>query len=243
MSTTSAYLTVAGIDIDVIYKNIKNLHIAVYPPLGRVRVAAPQRLDDDAIRLAVVQRLPWIKRQREQLRSAVRQSEREMVSGETHYVWGRRYRLNVIEDSKRYTTVQIDGSRLTIHTPSISTDAERRAALDRWYRKQLKAAIPALIAKWEPIMGMRVNKWTVRRMRTKWGTCKAESSHITFNLELAKKDPAAVEYILVHEMCHFRERGHGDRFVRLMNSHMPDWQSRRDGLNDSPLNSYKSDEN
>ncbi|UXM91014.1 M48 family metallopeptidase [Paenarthrobacter sp. JL.01a] len=234
MSTASAYLKVSGIDVDVIYKNIKNLHIAVYPPLGRVRVAAPQRLDDDAVRLAVVQRLPWIKRQREQLRSAARQSEREMVTGESHYVWGQRYRLKVINEHGRIR-FDVAGKRLTVHAPAESTPAARREALEEWYRAALKREIPELIAKWQPIIGRDVAKWTVRRMKTKWGSCNRQSAHVWFNLELAKKHPHCLEYIVVHEMTHLLERNHTDRFTELMDEFLPDWRARREDLNQAPL--------
>ncbi|GGV24506.1 M48 family metallopeptidase [Paenarthrobacter nicotinovorans] len=234
MSTASAYLTVSGIDVDVIYKNIKNLHIAVYPPLGRVRVAAPERLDDDAIRLAVVQRLPWIKKQREQLRNAVRQTEREMVTGESHYVWGQRYRLKVVNEPGRIQFA-ITGKRLTVYAPDDSTPDSLRAALDEWYRTALKREIPELIAKWQPVIGRDVAKWTVRRMKTKWGSCNRESAHVWFNIELAKKHPHCLEYIAVHEMMHLIERHHNERFTELMDQHLPDWRARRDELNAAPL--------
>jgi predicted metal-dependent hydrolase len=234
MSTASAYLTVSGIDVDVIYKNIKNLHIAVYPPLGRVRVAAPERLDDDAIRMAVVQRLPWIKRQREQLRNAVRQTEREMVTGESHYVWGQRYRLKVVNEPGRIRFA-ITGKRLTLHTPEDSSADKRRKAMDEWYRMELKHQIPELITKWQPIIGRSVTKWTVRRMKTKWGSCNRESAHIWLNLELAKKHPHCLEYIVVHEMTHLLERNHNDHFTELMDGFLPDWRARRDELKSAPL--------
>lgn len=236
MSTTNAHVTVSGIDVDVVYKDIKNLHIAVYPPQGRVRVAAPDRLNEDAIRLAVVQRLPWIRKQRDQLRNAERQSEREMLSGESHYVWGQRYRLNVLNDPGRIR-LNLSGNRLTLHAPAESTPDERRDAMDRWYRSALKREITSLIAKWEPIIGRKVAKSTVRRMKTKWGSCNRESAHIWFNLELAKKHPKCLEYIVVHEMTHLLERHHNERFTALMDQNLPDWQARRDDLNAAPLRS------
>lgn len=234
MSTASAYLTVRGIDVDVIYKDIKNLHIGVYPPMGRVRVAAPQRLDDDQVRLAVIQRLPWIKRQREQLQTAPRQSEREMVTGESHYVWGNRRRLKVIERPGR-THIEVDGERLALYAPTECSPEERRDCLDRWYREQLRQAIPGLVAAWEIKLKVSVPKWTIRRMKTKWGSCNRESRHLWFNVELAKKHPDCLEYIVVHEMTHYFERNHGERFTTLMDKHLPDWRSRRDMLNEAPL--------
>lgn len=234
MTTSSAYLTVRGIDIDVIYKDIKNLHIAVYPPFGRVRVAAPSRLDDDQVRLAVIQRLTWIKRQRERLRSTARQSEREMVTGESHYVWGLRRRLKVIERPGRIH-FEIEGDRLLLYVPEGTTAERRRAYLDEWYRSQLREVLPGLIAKWEQKLDLKVPQWTIRRMKTKWGSCNRETRHIWFNVELAKKHPDCLEYIVVHEMSHYLERKHGDRFTALMDSFLPDWRTRRHQLNDAPL--------
>lgn len=234
MSTASVSLTIRGIDVDVVYKDIKNLHIGVYPPLGRVRVAAPRRLDDDQVRLAVIQRLPWIKQQRKQLRSAERQSEREMVTGESHYVWGIRRRMKVIERPGR-AHFEVDGERLLLYVPAGTTAERRRNLLDRWYREQLRARIPNLIAKWEPILEVTVSQWSIRRMKTKWGSCNRETGHIWFNVELAKKPPNCLEYIVVHEMTHYRERNHGPRFTKLMDRFLPNWRSLRDQLNDAPL--------
>jgi predicted metal-dependent hydrolase len=234
MNTASAYLTVAGLGVDVVYKDIKNMHISVYPPVGRVRVAAPERMDEENIRLAIVQRLPWIKRQRKQLQDAARQTERKMVSGESHYVWGIRYRLDVSRTSGHHR-VEINGKYLTVITPDGSDAEARFGTLDRWYRRQMKAALPELLDNWAAIVGVDVPKVVVRRMKTKWGTCVAVPGAIWFNPELAKKDPRCLEYIVVHEMTHFRERGHGEYFVALMDTYLPDWRARRDLLNESPL--------
>lgn len=234
MSTANAYLTVRGIDIDVVYKDIKNLHIGVYPPLGRVRVAAPERLDDELIRLAVIQRLPWIKRQRANLQNAARQAPREMVTGESHYVWGARHRLSVVERPGP-SHVELHRDRLLLYVPEGMATEARLKVLQNWQRRQLRAELPPLIEKWEPTIGKRVPRWSVRRMKTKWGSCNRETGHIWFNLELTKKHPRSLEYIVVHEMTHLLERGHGDRFTRLMDDFMPDWRARREELNDAPL--------
>ncbi|MFB6575520.1 M48 family metallopeptidase [Kocuria palustris] len=234
MSTTRAYLTVRGIDIDVVYKDIKHLHIGVYPPAGRVRVAAPTRFDDDTIRLAVVQRLSWIRRRRKELAGATRQSTREMVLGESHYVWGVRKRLKIVERPGR-SHIEIDGERLVFYVSSNSMAEQRRSVLDRWYREQLRNALPDLISRWESELDVTVPKWTVRKMKTKWGSCNRETRNVWFNVELAKKDPGCLEYIVVHELMHYFERGHGARFVALMDKYLPDWRMRRDLLNGSPL--------
>jgi predicted metal-dependent hydrolase len=233
MSTANAYLTVAGLGVDVVYKDIKNLHISVYPPVGRVRVAAPERMDEDAIRLAIVQRLPWIKKQREQLQNADRQGAREMVTGETHYVWGQRLRLDVPRMGR--PAVSIQGRKLVLTAPEGSDANARSGILDRWYRRQLRAALTPLLAKWQPIVGHEADKIVVRRMKTKWGTCASHSGSIWFNPELAKKNPRCLEYIVVHELTHFDERTHNERFVELMDQRLPNWRGLRDELNGAPL--------
>jgi predicted metal-dependent hydrolase len=234
MSTASAYINVRGINIDVVYKDIKNLHVGVYPPVGRVRVAAPHRLDEEHIRLAVIQRLPWIKRQRKQLQDAIRQSPREMVTGESHYVWGVRHRLEVVQRSGP-SHIALDGGRLVLDVPDGTDTAVRLKLLQDWQRRQLRAAIPALIERWESTIGRTVPRWSIRRMKTKWGSCNRETGHIWFNLELAKKHPRCLEYIVVHEMTHLLERNHGERFTNLMDGFLPGWRSRRDELNGAPL--------
>lgn len=234
MSTASAYLIVRGINVDVVYKDIKNLHIGVYPPMGRVRVAAPERLDEEQVRLAIIQRLPWIKRQREHFRNAARQTERDMITGESHYVWGVRRRLKVIERPGR-AHIEIEGDRLVLWVSAGTPSGKRRDLLDAWYREQLRHAIPDLIAVWESKLDVNVPVWTIRRMKTKWGSCNRESHHLWFNVELAKKHPDCLEYIVVHEMVHYFERNHGERFATIMDTHLPDWRARRDQLNNSPL--------
>lgn len=234
MSTTSAYLTVRGLDIDIVRKDIKHLHVGVYPPAGRVRVAAPSGLDDEQIRLAVIQRLSWIRRQRKELQTAARQSLREMVTGESHYVWGVRKRLKVVERPGR-AHVEIDGDRLALYVECEASTQQRRAYLERWYREQLRSAVPDLICKWEQRLGVTVPKWTIRKMKTKWGSCNRETRALWFNIELAKKHPDCLEYIVVHELIHYFEGNHGARFAALMDRNLPDWRLRRDQLNGAPL--------
>ncbi len=234
MSTTSASLTVRGIDVEIIYKDIKNLHIGVYPPHGRVRVAAPLRFATEQVRLAVIQRLPWIRRHQRELVDAARQTAREMVTGESHYVWGNRLRLKVAERPGR-ALVLIEASRLHLLVPSGSTVEQRHLALQSWYRTELHQRLEGFIAQWEPIIGREVPFWSIRKMKTRWGSCNPESGRLWFNLELAKKHPRCVEYVVVHEMVHLIERRHDDRFITLMDGFMPDWRSRRDELNAAPL--------
>lgn len=224
-----------GISIEVVRKDIKNLHLGVYPPDGRVRVAVPQRLDDEDVRLAVISRLGWVRRQQQQFEDQERQSQREMISGESHYLWGRRYRLDVVEQDGP-ASVSLPNSRWMELRVRPGTDRDKReAVLHRWYRQHLREQIPPLIAKWEPKIGVDVAEWRIKRMKTRWGTCNIEARRIWLNLELAKKPISCLEYILVHEMVHFLERHHNEQFGEWMDKVMPQWRLYRDELNRAPL--------
>lgn len=232
---TKHTIEVSGIPIEIVRKKIKNLHLGVYPPEGRVRVAAPLLVDDEAVRMAVITKLGWIRRQQQRFLSQPRQSEREMVSGESHYFQGRRYRLYVTEQ-KSPPFVRVRGNTILELSVRPNTDSnKRRELLERWYRQQLKRIIPELIAKWEPILGVQVADWGIKRMKTRWGTCNITVRRIWLNLELAKKPPQCLEYIVVHEMVHLLERHHNDRFRELMDHFLPHWRLYRDELNQAPL--------
>ena len=235
MSTERRELEVLGMSVEVVRKDIKNLHLAVYPPNGRVRVAVPTRVSDDAVRLAVIARLNWIRKRQAALERQERQSEREMVTGESHYVNGRRYLLDVLERDAPFRVTIRNNRRLELQVRP-GSDRERRArALWDWYRQSLRRQIPALLEKWEPVIGVRVAACGIKRMKTRWGTCNVESRRIWVNLELAKKPPECLEYILVHEMVHLIERAHNDRFRGYMDEFMPQWRHHRERLNRAPL--------
>lgn len=228
-------ITVNDLVVDVVRKDIKNLHIAVYPPDGRVRVASPLRIDDEAVRLAVVSRLAWIKRQRAKFEGQERQSAREVVSGESHYYLGRRYLLNVLyHDGPPKVTLR-NATTIDLLVRTGSDAARRERVLLAWYRKQLKQLIPPLIARWEPVMGVQVADWGVKQMKTRWGTCHPQAGRIWLNLELIKKPVNCLEYIVVHEMVHLLERHHNDQFVAYMDRFLPHWRLLRDELNQAPL--------
>ncbi len=235
MTTERSQIEVSGIGVEIRRKAIKNLHVGVYPPDGVVRVAAPLHLNDEAVRLAIVSRLGWIRRQRQGFARQVRQSAREMVTGESHYFEGKRYRLNVVEQPDRLRVRVTNTNTLELQVPPDTDAAARHQALERWYRRQLKARIPKLLSHWESVVGVEVADCRVKKMKTKWGSCNIEARRIWLNLELAKKPPPCLEYILVHEMVHLLERHHTDRFRDLMDQFMPDWRVRRDQLNAQPL--------
>ena len=231
-------LTIGSLDIQLQRKIIKHLHISVMPPDGQIRVAAPESMTETAIRMAVINRIPWIRKQQANFAKQVRQSTREMISGETHYLWGRRYRLEVIElDATQsiVSRVKLKGGKLIL-TVSIGTStADKLKVLNEYYRTRLKARAPNLIHKWSEQVDVTTSSWQVQKMKTKWGSCNIEEGRILLNLELAKKPLPCLEYIIVHELLHFKERQHNDRFKALLDTHMPDWRSRRDLLNRMPL--------
>ena len=221
--------------MEIVRKDIKNLHLGVYLPDGRVRVAVPLAVDDEAVRLAVIGKLGWIRRQQARFQAQPRQSEREMVGGESHYFLGRRYRIRVVETSGP-CRVELRGKTiLAIHARADSTAEQRAAALHRWYRERMMPLVPPLVEKWEAALGVRVAEWRIRRMKTKWGSCTPTARRIWLSLELVKKQPQCLEYIVVHEMVHLLERRHDERFLALMDEHLPLWRGYRDELNSAPL--------
>ena len=235
MNTECRHIEIRGIDVEVVRKDIKNLHVGVYPPHGRVRVAAPLRLDDEAVRLAVISRLGWIRRQQAGFEHQDRQSQREMVTGESHYVEGRRVRLNVIEHDVPARVRLSNSTTLELRVRPGTDRQKREAILQRWYRARMRERIPQLIAAWEPVVGVHVADWGIRRMKTRWGSCNTDARRIWLNLELAKKPKECLEYILVHEMVHLLERSHNDQFREYMDRIMPNWRHRRQELNRAPL--------
>lgn len=228
-------IEVNGLTVDVVRKKIKNLHLAVYPPAGRIRVAAPLLVDDEAVRLAVISRIAWIKRQQIKFEEQERQTAREYVSGESHYFQGSRYLLNVIErDGPGQVTVR-NKKYLDLYVRPGSDALQRERLLQAWYRAHLRAAIPVMLAIWEPKLGVEVADWGIKHMKTKWGTCNIQARRIWVNLELAKKSERCLEYIVVHEIMHLLERQHNDHFLELMNHFLPQWRQFREELNRAPL--------
>lgn len=217
--------------IDVVKKDIKNLHLGVYPPDGRIRIAAPFRVDDEAVRLMAISKIPWIKKQVSRFHKQERQSARKYVSGESHYYKGDRYLLNVIYHNNPAKVVIRNKTYIDLYVRESSDLVQRRRVMTEWYRKQLKILISPLIEKWQPIIGVEVHDWSVKQMRTKWGSCNIISRRIWLNLELAKKPERLVEYIVIHEMVHLLERKHNDRYMAYIDKFMPQWRSYKEELN------------
>ncbi|MFY9611636.1 MAG: SprT family zinc-dependent metalloprotease [Blastocatellia bacterium] len=222
------------IAVDVVQKDIKNVHLSVHPPTGRVTISAPARMSLDTIRVFAVSKLAWIKQQQQKLREQERETPREYLDRESHYVWGKRYLLKVVE-TDRPPEVELKHNKMHLRVRPGASDEKKQTIVEEWYREQLKQAASSLIAKWEPLVGVKVERFFVQKMKTKWGSCNPESSSIRLNTDLAKKPPQCLEYIVVHEMIHLLEGTHNARFTALMDQFMPQWRFCRAELNRLPV--------
>ncbi len=227
-------IDLGDISVDVVLKNIKNIHLSVYPPTGRVRISAPSRMSLDTIRVFAISKLGWIKQQQKHLRDQERDTPREYLDRESHNVWGKRYLLEVI-DSDEVPSVELLHNRMRLRVRPGADKSKKREIVEKWYRSKLKQEVLPLIAKWEPLMNVKVERFYVQRMKTKWGSCNPVASSIRLNTNLAKKPKECLEYIVVHEMVHLLEATHNTRFVSLMDQFMPKWQFYRDQLNRLPV--------
>lgn len=225
-------IIINNIEIELTKKNIKNLHLSVHPPDGRVKISAPQYMDTDTIRLFAISKLSWIRKQQKKFINQERQPEREYVSGESHYFLGQRYLLNVIYTNKRKQGVEIRNKKyIDLYVRENTPKYLRERAMTEWYRRELKKLIPTIIAKWEPIIGVEVNEFGVKKMKTRWGSCNPKAKRIWLNLELVKKSPTCIEYVVVHEMTHLLERKHNERFIAYMDKFLPNWRAIKAELN------------
>ncbi len=228
MSIESA--TIHGIELELVRKNVKHMHLWVYPPNGSVRLVVPETISNEQIRLFIISRKKWIQEEQSSYKNQERQTAREYVSGESVYIWGRQYRLKV-QYSPACNDVKLQGDHLILQVRKESTPDQRERVLNEWYRAELKKRIPSLIQKWEPIIGVHVQDWGVKNMKTRWGTCNPDAGRIWLNLQLAKKPLEGLEYIIVHEMVHLLERKHNDTFREYMDRLLPFWKERKEALN------------
>ena len=227
-------IQLGDIGVDVIRKDIRNVHLSVHPPTGRVRIAAPERMSLDAVCVFAIAKLPWIKKQQRKLLEQERETPREYIDRESHYVWGQRYLLRVIEVD-RPSSVELDHGRIVLLVRRGTETTKRQAILDEWYREHLRSSLSPLIEKWEGLIGVKVRRVFVQRMKTKWGSCNHRARSIRLNTHLASKPMECLEYIVVHEMVHLLEPTHNERFMALMDQLMPKWRSHRDVLNRLPV--------
>jgi len=226
------------IEVDVVLKDIKNVHLSVYPPTGRVRISAPKRMSIGTIRVFAISKLDWIKQQQTKLRAQERETPRDYVDRESHYVWGKRYLLRLSEREEP-PDIKLTHSRMLLSVRPGTDGDKKQALVAEWYRKQLREAVPALLARWQPLLGVRVERFFVQRMKTKWGSCNHKAGTIRLNTELAKKPGECLEYIVVHELVHLLEPTHNARFVMLMDRFMLKWQFHRQVLNRLPVRREK----
>lgn len=227
-------LQLGDVSVNVVRKNIKNVHLSVYPPEGSVRISVPESMNIKTVRIFAISKLAWIKQQQKKLRAQERETQREFVNRESHYVWGRRYLLKVIEKDLA-PKVELTPRQLLLQVRFNTNTAKRRAIVDDWYRLQLRAAAAPLIDRWQKVIGVKASGLFVQSMKTKWGSCNPLAKTIRLNTELAKKPLECLEYIVVHELVHLLEPTHNNRFQSLMSLFMPTWQAHRAQLNRLPV--------
>ncbi len=227
-------LELGDISVDVLFKDIKNVHLSVYPPTGRVRISAPERMSLDTVRIFAISKLDWIRAQHKKLEAQEREAPREFLERESHYLWGNRYllELKVVKGKQK---VDITHKKIVITSPKALSQERLSVLMGEYYRKALRERASGLVTRWKSRLGVHVNQVFIQRMKTKWGSCNVSAMNIRLNLDLAKKAPECLEYIVLHEMLHFFVPNHGAKFVELMDNHMPHWRQVRQKLNETPL--------
>jgi len=239
MNTKLPTINVSGIKIYIVKKQIKNLHLSILPPDGKVRISAPEKSTNESIHLFVASRINWIKKQRKKFNDQERETIRDYVSGETHFLWGRKYRLEVISKNTHSKVVLNGNEKITLFVRPETSRSKKEKILYQWYRNIIRQEAGKIFQKWEKKMKVKAKDKGIRKMKTRWGTCNYKTKKILLNLELVKKPSWCLEYIIVHELLHLFERQHNENFVRLMNTYMAKWKFYREELNKFPLNHEK----
>ena len=219
--------------VDVTHKKIKNIHLSVYPN-GQVKISAPLHMNQETLRTFLIAKLGWIKQKQTKFQNQERETPRDCINRESHYVWGQRYLLKVIEHDEPPKII-LGHSEMLLHVRANASQDYKQAVVDEWLRYELKKALPPLIEKWQPIMGVEVKKFFVQKMKTRWGSCNYTQGNVRFNLQLAKKPPECLEYVVVHELAHLLEPSHNARFHSLMSQFMPNWKLIKAELNRLPI--------
>ncbi len=220
--------------MDLEKKNIKNIHLSVYPPDGAVRVSAPSRMSTDLIRIFTIQKLDWVKKQQRKLLAQEREMPRDYKNKESHYLWGKRYLMKLVK-AEGVNHITLDHKHLTLHMSETATEAQKASLLEKHYRAELRVSAQRMIDFWVKKIGVELDRFFIQGMKTKWGSCSPHNKSIRLNLELAKKPPECLEYIVVHELIHLIEPTHNERFIALLELHMPRWRHHRDELNRLPV--------
>lgn len=227
-------IELGDISIAVTRKEIKNVHLSVHPPDGRVTMSAPTETRSEVARSYAVSKIGWIREQQAKLRSQARETPRQFVERESHYLWGRRYLMTVVEQEAK-PTVSVDHKRITLYVRPGADRGRRATIIHDWHKALLHELVPPLISRWEPKVGVHVVAYFLQRMKTKWGSCNHKAGHIRLNTELVKKPKDLIEYIVVHEMVHLLEPTHSERFVSILTKHYPSWREARAEINELPL--------
>jgi len=227
-------LKLGDVVMEVIFKDIKNVHLSVHPPTGSVRISAPARMNIDTIRIFAISKLGWIRQQQKKLQEQERETRREYLERESHYAWGKRYLLTISEHDGP-PAIELKQNRMLLRVRPETNAETKQAIVARWYRTQIRNAAPDLIAQLEPTIGAKVSTVFVQKMKTKWGSCNSVNHSIRLNTELARKPAACLEYVIAHEMAHLLEPTHNARFIALMDRCMPNWQQYRSQLNQLPV--------
>lgn len=228
------HIQIGNLMVEVVFKDIKNVHLSVHPPTGRVRIAAPRRMKLDTIRVYAISRIDWIKKHQKKLQEQERETPREYLDRESHYVWGKRYLLKVVE-ADQVPTIELRHTQIMLTVRPKSGFGKRRSVVSAWYREEVRRESLPLIEKWEKLLGVKASQCYIQRMKTKWGSCNSHTRSIRLNSDLGKKPRECLEYIIVHELVHLLEPSHNARFISLMDHFMPNWKHYREELNRIPL--------
>lgn len=229
-----AELDVGGLSIDVVFKDIKNVHLSVYPPTGRVRISAPQRMTLDSIRLFAISKIGWIKKHQSKVRGQAREPAREFLERESHYLWGKRYLLR-LKEGDTAPEVHLAHRHLDLYLPKGARFEVREDAIAAWYRRELRAKADPILDKWTKRLRVDLDRFYIQRMKTKWGSSNPASRTVRLNLDLARFPLECLDYVALHEIAHFRVPNHSERFKTILDSNMPEWRRIRERLNEGPL--------
>lgn len=227
-------LQVGEIPISLTLKDVKNVHLSVHPPDGNVTLVAPVSTRPDVARAYAISKLSWIRQQQQQFTEQARETPRQYIERESHYLWGRRYLLSVVERNAK-PSISLGHKRITLYIRPHTDTAQRATIFHSWHKSLLHEAIPPLIEKWEAKLGVSVSQYFLQRMKTKWGSCNHREKNIRLNTELVKKPKDLLEYVIVHELVHLLEPNHSDRFIAILDRHYPTWREARIELNEFPL--------
>lgn len=230
----SETIQLGEVTILVTRKDIKNVHLTVHPPDGRVTLTAPSGTRLEVARAYAISKLGWIREQKKKLENQAREAPRQFIERESHYLWGRRHLMSIVHQEAK-PSVSLDHKRITLNVRPDSNAEKRAEVIHEWHKSLLHEVVPSLIKKWEPKLKVKVTGYFLQRMKTKWGSCNHRAGHIRLNTELVKKPKDLLEYVIVHEMAHLIEPTHSDRFIAILEEYYPTWREARAELNDLPL--------